>query len=163
MLRYASDFNWQTGYADHSAEDGRAFRIFAEAGTPLIRAGAGYEEYSGRRGSHRPFDTLLGTGHRFNGYADQFTKLRNSNLARGLRERFASIRGRAMTLTWRAAYHQFDQETGSRPYGSELDLTASLNLTETLTGLVQFARYSADSPNDSGVAATDDVLLGVLE
>ncbi|TDF36627.1 hypothetical protein EYS14_18080 [Alteromonadaceae bacterium M269] len=100
---------------------------------------AGYESLGSDNG--RAFTTPLATLHKFNGFADLFLV---TPQASGLEDAYFKIAGKINGVAVSATYHQFDAETGSADFGSEIDLTASYKFSKNYSGLLKYANFSGD-------------------
>lgn len=99
---------------------------------------AGFEILEADGGS--AFTTPLATLHKFNGWADKFL----ATPAGGLEDRYLKFSLPLGNGRLGAALHQFDAETGSTDYGSEIDVSYATALSEHVDLLVKAARYDAD-------------------
>ena len=68
--------------------------------------------------SQGQFKTPLATLHKFNGWADKFLRTPTD----GLEDFYFSLSGKAGKLGWMAVYHDFNAESTSTSYGTEVDL-----------------------------------------
>ena len=104
----------------------------------VLKVGSEVLEGSGATGDR--FTTPLATLHKFNGWADIFLNTPDT----GLEDLYFSVGG-----TWRgtkllAVYHDFQSDTGSIDYGTEIDLQAVRTFENGITGGLKYASYSAD-------------------
>lgn len=127
--------------ATQDKDDYSATYTLLEAGAAVsgITYKLGYEVLGSDDGMYG-FTTPLATGHKFNGWADQFLGTPSS----GLKDIYVSATGKAMGGKWVAAYHDFSADTGSASYGSEIDLLYARSINKNLSTGVKFAKYSAD-------------------
>lgn len=86
------------------------------------------------------FRTPLATLHAFNGWADQFLGTPGA----GLEDTFVGAKGAVEGFKWMVKYHQFDAESGSGDFGSELDFSVSKKLSKNFSALVKAAQYDAE-------------------
>ncbi|MCH8841936.1 MAG: alginate export family protein [SAR324 cluster bacterium] len=149
-VSYEADYSAQSGYADNSSDGGTMLNGFVSATVVGVKLGVGYGEISGATNSARAFDTLFSTAHAFNGWADQFPATNGGNLTNGLKDTYLHVDGTVAGYKLLARFHQFQQESESDNYGSELDLLVATKLAENLKGLIKYAGYVADSGNDLG-------------
>ena len=154
-VEYFLQYDMQQAYADNSDDGGYLLDAFAAVRFAGFRAGPGYNVISGADGSTRPFDTLFGTTHLFNGYADQFTGSKGGKLTPGIRDTYLLVGGSRMGHRWHVAYHSFAQEVSSDAYGTELDAAVGRPITRELNVDLIFAMYTPDSGNDSGIGELD--------
>ncbi len=85
------------------------------------------------------FRTPLATLHAFNGWADQFLGTPGA----GLEDTFIGAKGAVEGFKWLVKYHQFDAESSSGDFGSELDFSISKKLSKNFSALVKAAQYDA--------------------
>lgn len=109
-------------------------------GIPRVAGGIGYE----LQGSDNnfAFRAPLGSLHNFNGWADQFLL----TPSQGLRDTYAKVSAR---LPWWEIglvgyYHKFSTDGGTS-LGSELDLQATYQISESLGATVKYANFSSDA------------------
>ncbi len=86
------------------------------------------------------FRTPLATLHAFNGWADQFLATPNQ----GLEDTFVGAKGNIEGFKWMVKYHQFDAESGTGDFGSELDFSVARKLNKNFSALVKAAQYDAE-------------------
>jgi hypothetical protein len=105
---------------------------------------AGYEVLEGneQRGG-AAFRTPLATLHAFNGWADQFLATPNQ----GLEDTFVGAKGDIEGFNWMVKYHQFDAQSGSGDFGSELDFSVAKKLNKNFSALLKAAQYDAEEIN----------------
>lgn len=89
------------------------------------------------------FRTPLATLHAFNGWADQFLNTPGAGLA----DTFVGAKGGINGFNWLVKYHQFDADSGSGDFGSELDLSLSKKLNKNFSALLKAAQYDAEDIN----------------
>lgn len=106
---------------------------------------AGFEKLAGN--GTNAFATPLATGHKFNGWADQFL----ATPANGLEDSYVSVAYKVpgdnmitKDVSVVAAYHEFEANTGGATYGNELDLKVAKKLNDNFSASVKFANYDAD-------------------
>ncbi|MGJ8664215.1 MAG: alginate export family protein [Marinicella sp.] len=100
----------------------------------------GYEVLEGQADQiGAAFRTPLATLHAFNGWADQFLATPDA----GLEDLFVGAKGAVEGFNWQVKYHQFDAESGSGDFGSELDFSVSKKLNKNFSALVKAAQYDA--------------------
>ncbi len=153
-IRYTGSSPWGSGkllynleYADQS--DGgdnplnvsAAYYLAEVAGAfPKVTVKAGYEVLEGSLGSGR-VTTPLATLHAFNGWADKFL----STPATGLEDLYLNLSGSIKKAKWMAVYHDFSANSGSRDYGTELDLQLTYKADWGQTFGIKAAFYDADT------------------
>lgn len=103
--------------------------------------GIRHEQLGSDDGSYG-FSTPLATGHKFNGWSDQFL----ATPAQGLVDTSASFATPLLGGKLKLAYHDFsaaDAAPGIDDLGEELELLYTRKLTQQLSAGVKFAQYSA--------------------
>ena len=123
QLRDGFSFLYELEYADqgdhgdnpNNLDAGYSF-VMLGAALPKVTVKLGWEvlEGSPRDGSFR---TPLATLHKFNGWADKFL----ATPPTGLEDLYLQLGGSAGEFDWVVKYHDFDSDTGSIAYGTELD------------------------------------------
>lgn len=106
-----------------------------------ITAKLGYEVLGSDEGNVG-FATPLATGHKFNGWADQFL----GTPKEGLTDLYVSFSGKLAGGKWAVAYHEFNADEASATVddlGSELDLSFSKGFGKNYSAGVKYAAYSA--------------------
>ena len=104
---------------------------------PALNIFAGWEMLEGddtRDGAM--FRTPLATLHAFNGWADRFL----TTPAAGIEDAFFGAKGKLGDYPWQVIYHDFQAESGSGDFGSELDASISFKPWEK-TGLLLKAAF----------------------
>lgn len=136
---YALEYADQSGYADApSSVDAEYWLVEAAYQTSIITPMLGYEVLGGD-GSYG-FSTPLATLHAFQGWADLFL----NTPANGIRDAYAKLSGKLEKVALAVVYHDFQSDSGSMDYGSEIDFVAALPVTTRLSVLLKYADYSAD-------------------
>jgi len=90
------------------------------------------------------FQTPLATLHKFNGWADMFTV----TPAGGLEDAYIQFAAKPGDFIIDARYHNFEAESGSADYGSEIDLRVGYGFTERFRGDLYFADFDGDDMRD---------------
>lgn len=106
----------------------------------------GFERLEGD--GHRGFQTPLATLFAYQGWADVFLStppggVRDLNLRAGATFKLGP---KAIPLTLQAAAHDFTDDDGSRRYGREFDLAASIPITKRLTAEARAASFDGVRP-----------------
>lgn len=125
--------------------------LFGEVDINAVDVGAGVEYISGGNKNNERFQTLNGTTHKFNGWADQFLGTGGGPAGIGLRAGLVDLYGQVSVvpvekLKLMAVYHYFNTadktDTGfSGQYGQEIDLLAKYPVSNNFTVLAKFAYY----------------------
>ncbi|HET6565407.1 MAG TPA: alginate export family protein, partial [Xanthomonadales bacterium] len=114
-LEYAHQSDAHNNPVSYSAD---YYRLDASLGIGKLTPYVGYESLGGDDTiTGASFRTPLATLHAFNGWADMFLSTPNA----GLNDLFAGIKGGLGVWNWDVIYHDFDAESGSQSFGSELD------------------------------------------
>jgi hypothetical protein len=106
-----------------------------------ITAKLGYELLGSDNGQ-KGFATPLATGHKFNGWADQFLSTPNA----GLEDIYLSVSGTLAGGKWLATVHKFSTDeslNGADDLGDEINLQYTRKLSDRTAGGVKLANYSA--------------------
>jgi hypothetical protein len=120
--------------------------IFGEMDLDAVDVGAGVEYISGGDNVRDQFQTLNGTGHKFNGWADQFLGT-GGGLEAGLIDIYGQISSMPVeNLKLMGVYHWFNtaQETAagfSGQYGQEIDLLAKYPVCKNFDVITKLAYY----------------------
>jgi len=127
--------------------------IGAKAGK--VNCGAGYELLDGN--GERGFSAPLATGHKFNGWADEFL----GTPATGLKDLYLWA-GAALPAGFsiKGMGHFFDAEHGVIDYGGELDFLVTKKFDEKWSATAKFARYYA-SGEATGALGRDRTRLSL--
>ena len=117
--------------------------LFLEGGVVVegITAKLGYEVLGSDDATYG-FSTPLATGHKFNGWADQFL----GTPAEGLVDLSVTLTGKIAGGKWLVAYHDFaaDESTATIDnLGSELDLLYAKKFSKHYNAGIKYAAYSA--------------------
>jgi len=145
-LGYTAEYAHQTDAAnnpvDYSADYWR-FDLSATFGsvTPYIA----YESLGGDDSrSGAMFRTPLATLHAFNGWADKFL----TTPAAGLNDAMIGVKGKVFTRwNWNVVYHDFDAESGSVSYGSEIDASLATKFGKHYGVLFKAAFFDGKEPS----------------
>jgi len=106
-----------------------------------VTAKLGYEVLGSDDGQ-KGFATPLATGHKFNGWTDQFL----GTPAQGLVDLSFTVTGKVAGLKLLATYHEFEADDSTATIddlGSELDLLVAKKFNETYSAGIKYAMYSA--------------------
>lgn len=87
------------------------------------------------------FSTQLATGHKFNGWADNFLR----TPADGLEDTYFKAVSSLFGVKLVAAYHWFESDEDSYDYGEEFDLLAVKKINKQFTVGAKYADYDSDS------------------
>jgi len=106
-----------------------------------ITTKVGYESLGSDEGTYG-FSTPLATGHKFNGWSDQFL----GTPSVGLDDLYVSVSGKLLGGKWVLAYHDFSANQGSATVddlGSEIDILYAKKFAKNYSAGLKYAVYSA--------------------
>lgn len=103
-----------------------------------VKLSAGIEVLGSDKGVG--FSTPLATLHKFQGFADKFL----GTPGNGIEDVYVSAVTKIKGVKLVATYHDFTSNEGDIDYGSEIDLVAAYKFNKHASGLLKFAKYSAD-------------------
>jgi hypothetical protein len=162
QLAYSATFARQSDYGS-SLVDYEADYIAADLAATWgpTTARIGYESLEGE-GANRRFQTPLATLHIFQGWADAFLATPNDgiddlNLTLNVRPRWRLDHLFNIDLT--ARYHDYEFERTGADLGSEINVSASAQITRRLGWIVKWADY--DSPGGAAPAARTKTWVGL--
>jgi hypothetical protein len=143
---------------------------FGEVALSPINAGLGVEYISGGDDSRDRFQTLNGTGHKFNGWADQFLGT-GGGLEGGLIDAYAQLSAQACKkVKLVGVYHYFhtadETATGfDGEYGQEIDALAKYSVCKNFDLLAKAAYYVKGENNGDNFTNDETVfwLRGTLK
>lgn len=139
-LSYALEFANQKDAGDNTADvdaDYSLFEVGATRGGYTLKVA---QETLGGDGASS-FQTPLATLHAHNGWADKFL----ATPAAGLVDTFVSLGTKVGRFKPMLVYHQYESDSGSSDYGTELDAVVTWPVRENVTMGIKAASYSADS------------------
>lgn len=149
--------------------------LFGEMDIDAVDVGAGVEYLSGGESANDRFLTLNGTGHKFNGWADQFLGTgggaANVGLEGGLIDLYGQVSAvAAEKLKLIGAFHYFttaDETAGGfdGPYGYEIDASAKYPVCKNFDLIAKVAYYIEDNSHADNFTADETVfwLRGILK
>ena len=105
-----------------------------------VNLNAGYEVLGGDNGTG--FATPLATLHKFQGWADKFLTTPGD----GVEDFYLGINGKAGAVKLGAVYHDFQAESSSADFGSEIDLIATWSVNKQFSFEAKYADFNS---NDS--------------
>lgn len=153
-LHYHAEYAHQSDYGDNPVSyDADYYHFILGLSRAGFKASIGYEVLGSDDGNFA-FQTPLATGHKFNGWADQFLPVTRPE---GLRDfyidltyKLKGIDGHMSLfngLLLKAQYHDFSSDEGSIDYGTEWGLYAKMPLVYGLYLEAKYADYNADQHN----------------
>ncbi|NCF62192.1 MAG: alginate export family protein [Gammaproteobacteria bacterium] len=117
------------------------YRIDFSAGFEAFTPYVGYEVLGGDDNrSGAAFRTPLATLHAFNGWADKFLATPDA----GLKDFFIGAKGKLKGLNWNVLYHDFNAESGSGSFGSEVDASIGRKFAKNYGLLFKVAFFNSD-------------------
>ena len=128
-----------------------------------VNFGAGVEYISGGNETNERFQTLNGTAHKFNGWADQFLGT-GGGLEGGLIDAYCQVSGMATEkLKLKGVYHWFNtaDETAAGfdgEYGHEFDVLATYPVCDNFDVLAK-AAYYVKGENDADNFTNDETVF----
>ncbi|MCB1685969.1 MAG: alginate export family protein [Pseudomonadales bacterium] len=146
-IRYALEFASQKDVSNNPADiSAEYWLIDVGAVFGIYDIGLGWEVLSGDDSSilNEAFQTPLATGHAFNGWADVFL----TTPAAGLDDRYLKFKATPGDFLIDARYHDFDAESGSASFGSEIDVQFGYKFNGRFRGDLFFADFSGKSGID---------------
>lgn len=156
------NFLYTLEYATQESEVGSVDRDadyhFVEAGYkfPVATVKLGYELLGSDDGVYG-FSTPLATGHKFNGWTDQFLGTPNQ----GLEDMYISVSGKLAGGKWAVVYHEFEADDSSATVddlGDELNVVYARKYDKNYSAGIKYATYSA---GDSAAGKVDTDKLWV--
>ncbi len=126
---------------------------FAEVSASFkpVTVKAGYEVLAADEGVG--FKTPLATLHKFQGWADKFLVTPGD----GIEDAYVGVSGKVGPVKLAAVYHDFQAESSSADFGSEIDFVATWPFNDTLTLQAKLASFDTD--DDSRYTDTDKFWL----
>jgi len=142
--------------------------LFGEFDINAVDVGAGVEYISGGQGNEQ-FQTLNGTAHKFNGWADQFLGT-GGGLPGGLIDVYGQVSAVVIEkLKLMGVVHYFDTTDSSSagfdgPYGYEIDALAKYPVCKNFDVLAKVAYYVKDGSSTANITNDETVfwLRGTL-
>ena len=139
-LLYEGEIAQQSDTGDNPSDvDAGYYHLMVGGAVGAWTVRAGLEVLEGSPEDGR-FATPLATLHKFNGWADKFLTTPSA----GLEDLYLSLGHKRGSWNLVAAYHQFEAESASAEYGSEVDLQVSWKSDWGQTFALKLADYSAD-------------------
>jgi len=149
-LLYSAELATQESESATTSYDAEYLALELGAAVKGITAKLGYEQLGSDEGMYG-FSTPLATGHKFNGWTDQFLGTPNQ----GLVDTYVSVSTKLAGFKLAATYHDFsaDESTaGVDDFGSELDLLLAKKFNKTYSAGFKYGMYSA---GDAGTNKVD--------
>ena len=140
-LRYELEAAEQGDAGDNPNRVDAGYRFLSVGGESAgVTYGFAREELEATRGG-RPFATPLATLHKYNGWADLFLV----TPADGLVDTKVSVGGKPGPFVWQVAYHDFEASSGSRDFGTEIDVSLTYKSRWGQIFGIKAASYDADA------------------
>jgi len=160
-LEYSGKFDWlavRAGYATQSEAgdsnldyDADYYTVELGATFKPVTVKVGYEVLASDNGVG--FATPLATLHKFQGWADMFL----ATPADGIEDAYVSVGGALGPVKLMAVYHDFQAESSSDDFGTELDLVATWPVNKQFSVQAKYATFDTD--NSARYADTDKMWL----
>lgn len=155
-VSYAAEWATQTSTSGAIENSARYALLELAAVVNKVKLTVGYESLGSDNGAFG-FATPLATGHKFNGWSDQFL----GTPKQGLVDVYVSLAGKVAGGKWLLAYHDFsaDESTATvDDLGSELNVLYARKLGKGVTAGIKYAAYSAGDAA-AGKVDTDKLWL----
>jgi hypothetical protein len=151
-IPYAAEWATQDDYADNPNNYSADYYL-AEAGVrwQKVTAKLSYEVLEGDTVANNQFQTPLATAHAFQGWADQFA----STPTGGIEDTFLTVDFPVLGANIKLRYDDYQAETGSVDYGTELGIWATLPIGTNYSLAVKYAAFDADSDPANTYVDTD--------
>jgi hypothetical protein len=160
-VEYAGKFDWLSinaswanqGDAGDSELDYDADYYMVELGAKFkpVTLKLGYEVLASD--SNVGFSTPLATLHKFQGWADKFLGTPGD----GIEDAYFSVGGKVGPVKLAAIYHDFQAESSSTDFGTEIDLVATWPVNKQFTVQAKYASFDTD--DSARFADTDKAWL----
>ena len=147
-IEYAGKFDWLSVNASWATQqeagdselDYEADYYQVELGAKFqgVKLKAGYEVLASDNGVG--FATPLATLHKFQGWADKFL----STPGDGIEDAYLSVGGKLGPVNLMAVYHDFQAESSSTDFGTELDLIATWKVNKQFSVQAKYAAFDTD-------------------
>lgn len=140
-LRYQLEWATQSNRAGAVENNSRYVGLSLATDIAAVSITLGYEMLGSDDGAIG-FATPLATGHKFNGWTDQFL----ATSAQGLVDSYVSLAGKVFGGKWLLAYHDFsvDEQTAAiDDLGSEVNLLFARQFQHGFSGGAKYGAYSA--------------------
>lgn len=98
------------------------------------------------------FQTPLATGHKFQGWADQFTQTPGT----GLEDIYLTLTGKMFVFDLEVGYHDYVSDADGKDMGNEVNALIGYKINDNYHALIKYASYTAGSV-DYGKTDTDKV------
>jgi hypothetical protein len=140
-LLYAAEYAVQADAADNPVDVDQDY-VLAELGarTRGFTLRAGGEVLGGSGDPGDAFQTPLATLHAFNGWADKFLTTPDA----GLEDLYVALGKQAGELDFQVVWHDFQSDSGSADYGTELDASLTWAAAKSVVVGVKLAAYDAE-------------------
>jgi hypothetical protein len=140
-LSFSAALARQTDAGDSSLDyDANYYKLELGLSLQAIKLNAGYEVLGADNGVG--FATPLATLHKFQGWADKFL----STPGDGIEDAYLGIYGKVGFVKLGAVYHDFQAESSSADFGTEIDLIATWPVNKQFTLQAKYADFDS---NDS--------------
>lgn len=147
-VEYRGKFDWLSVFASWATQseagdseldyDADYYALELSANLDVVTVKAGYEVLQGD--DEAGFSTPLATLHKFQGWADKFL----NTPAAGIEDAYLNVSGKVGPVKLAAVYHDFQAESESFDYGTELDLVATWPVNKQFSVQGKYAAFDAD-------------------
>ncbi len=140
-LNLVGEYAYQEDHGDNPVSYDADYYAF-EAGLAWSRIGVkvGVESLGGDAVAGKAFRTPLATLHAFQGWGDKFLTTPD----RGILDTYVAVTGKALGADLVLRFHDFQAETGSQDWGTEVDFSANWPIGKYYAVLLKAATYDAD-------------------
>jgi hypothetical protein len=139
--RFSVNASWATQSDAGDSElnyDADYYKIELGAKFKPVTVKAGYEVLASDNGVG--FATPLATGHKFQGWADKFLGTPGD----GIEDAYVSVAGKIGPVKLAAIYHDFQAESSSTDFGTEIDLVATWPVNKQFSVQAKYATFDTD-------------------
>ena len=147
-VEYAGKFDWLSVNASWATQsdagdselnyDADYYKVELGAKFKPVTVKAGYEVLASDNGVG--FATPLATGHKFQGWADKFLGTPGD----GIEDAYVSVGGKIGPVKLAAIYHDFQAESSSTDFGTEIDLVATWPVNKQFSVQAKYATFDTD-------------------
>lgn len=147
-VEYSGKFDWLSVNASYASQsdagdseldyDADYYKLELGAKFKPVTLKAGYEVLASD--NNVGFATPLATLHKFQGWADMFL----STPGDGIEDAYVSVGGKLGPVKLAATYHDFQAESSSTDFGTEIDVVATWPVNKQFTVQAKYAAFDTD-------------------
>jgi hypothetical protein len=147
-VEYSGKFDWLSVDASYATQsdagdseldyDADYYKVELGAKFKPVTIKAGYEVLASD--NNVGFATPLATLHKFQGWADMFL----STPGDGIEDAYVSVGGKVGPVKLAATYHDFQAESSSTDFGTEIDLAATWPVNKQFSVQAKYATFDTD-------------------